>query len=285
MTNALSKEKDEEVLMFHLRDILLREDRTTLSALKEVLEDKRLLAERISPIVEEHLEMMRQNFPMEYQKLVDKMIEQKLKDSQTQILEVIYPALGKMISKYISLQFQILKESIDEQTKKIFSSKNIMDKLRYRFSGGKTTDIILASVDVPLVEEIFIIQKNSGLLLGSAAMYPTENRDAVVGMLTAIKDFVEDAFQKDKEDLETISYGTYRVMLSSFPTYYFALALRGSLSASESEKFKSDILNFVEMNPQLNTNAIDDTIQTQISSLLEHHFISTQRGLKMKNSE
>ena len=283
MTNALNKEKDEEVLMLHLRDILLREDRTTLSALKEILEDKRLLAERISPIVEEHLEMMRQNFPLEYQKLVDKMIEQKLKDSQMQILEVIYPALGKMISKYISLQFQILKESIDAQTKKIFSSKNIMDKLRYRFSGGKTADIILASADVPLVEEIFIIQKNSGLLLGSAAMYPTENRDAVVGMLTAIKDFVEDAFQKDKEDLETINYGTYRVMLSSFPTYYFALALRGSLSASESEKFKSDILNFVEMNPQLNTNAIDDTIQTQISLLLDHHFISMQRELKMKN--
>jgi hypothetical protein len=159
MNNTLEKEKNEEVLMHQLRDILLRDDRETLSAVKRVLEDKTLLSDKISPIVEEHLEMMRQNFPQEYEKLVNKMIEHKLKSSQTEILEVIYPALGKMITKFISLQFQMLKESIDQQMKSMFSTKNIMDKLRYRFSGVKSAEIILAAADVPRVEEIFVIRE------------------------------------------------------------------------------------------------------------------------------
>jgi hypothetical protein len=277
MNNTLEKEKNEEVLMHQLRDILLRDDRETLSAVKRVLEDKTLLSDKISPIVEEHLEMMRQNFPQEYEKLVNKMIEHKLKSSQTEILEVIYPALGKMITKFISLQFQMLKESIDQQMKSMFSTKNIMDKLRYRFSGVKSAEIILAAADVPRVEEIFVVQKNSGLLLGSAALYPTENRDAVVGMLTAIKDFVEDAFEKDREDLETINYGTYRIMLYTYPTYYFAMAMTGSVSTMESERFRDEVVYFVDQTPELKTKDIDDTVQMDISKRLEQHFISPQR--------
>jgi hypothetical protein len=279
MNNTSQNNKDEEVLMLQLRDILLRDDRETLSAVKKVLDDKALLSDRISPIVEEHLENMRQNFPQEYEQLVNKMIEQKLKSSQKEIVEVIYPVLGQMITKFISLQFQMLKESIDKQVKETFSTKTIMDKIKYRIFGVKTADIIIASADVPFVEEIFVIQKNSGLLLGSAALYPTENRDAVAGMLTAIKDFVEDAFEKDKEDLETINYGTYRVMLYSFPTYYFAMALSGSLSTSESEKFRSSVFQFADRTPELRAEDVDSDIQNHISERLENVFISPQRQL------
>jgi hypothetical protein len=283
MNNTSQNNKDEEVLMLQLRDILLRDDRETLTAVKKVLDDKALLADRISPIVEEHLENMRQNFPQEYEQLVNKMIEQKLKSSQKEIVEVIYPVLGQMITKFISLQFQMLKESIDKQVKTTFSTKTIMDKIKYRIFGVKTADIIIASADVPFVEEIFVIQKNSGLLLGSAALYPTENRDAVAGMLTAIKDFVEDAFEKDKEDLETINYGTYRVMLYSFPTYYFAMALSGSLSTSESEKFRASVFQFAEKTPELRSDDVDSDIQTRISERLENVFISPQRQLVLSS--
>ena len=279
MNNTSHDNKDEEVLMLQLRDILLRDDRETLSAVKKVLDDKALLSDRISPIVEEHLENMRQNFPQEYEQLVNKMIEQKLKSSQKEIVEVLFPVLGLMITKFINLQFQILKESIDKQVKGTFSMKTMMDKIKHRIFGVKTADIIIASTDVPFVEEIFVIQKNSGLLLGSAALYPTENRDAVAGMLTAIKDFVEDAFEKDKEDLETINYGTYRVMLYSFPTYYFAMALSGSLSTSESEKFRTSVFQFAEKTPELRSDDVDSDIQNQISERLENVFISPQRQL------
>jgi hypothetical protein len=283
MNNTTQGNKDEEVLMLQLRDILLRDDRETLSAVKKVLDDKALLSDRIGPIVEEHLENMRQNFPQEYEQLVNKMIEQKLKSSQKEIVEVIYPVLGQMITKFISLQFQMLKESIDKQVKETFSTKTFMDKIKYRIFGVKTADIIIASADVPFVEEIFVIQKNSGLLLGSAALYPTENRDAVAGMLTAIKDFVEDAFEKDKEDLETINYGTYRVMLYSFPTYYFAMALSGSLSTSESEKFRLSVFQFADKTPELRAEDVDSDIQNHISERLDNVFISPQRQLVLSS--
>jgi hypothetical protein len=53
------------------------------------------------------------------------MIEQKLRDSQQAILDVIYPALGKMITKFMQLQFQELKEGIDEKVSVVqFQPKN-----------------------------------------------------------------------------------------------------------------------------------------------------------------
>ena len=67
--------------------------------------------------------------------------------------------------------------------------------MKHKFFGGSDAETVLAALDKPILEEIFIIQRDSGLMLGNASMSPTVNREAVAGMLTAIKSFVEDAFE------------------------------------------------------------------------------------------
>jgi DNA-binding transcriptional MerR regulator len=262
-------------LLSQLREILLKEDRVALAEIKQILNEKELLSQKVSPIVEDHLENMRKNFPMEYSRIVNKMIEQKLQNSQQEIIDVIYPALGKMINKYIGMQFQQLKDSIDEKINSIFSKQGLYGWFKYKLFGFKEKDSILADIDTPILEEVFFVQKNTGLLIGSAALNPNDNRDVVVGMLTAIKAFVDDAFQRKNADLDMIQYGTYRILLHNFPNYYCALALKGSVSAKEETDFRNLIINFVENTEGVSQQDITSISQDKFSQLIKNRFFTT----------
>ena len=279
MNQVVSQKPDSEVqLMSQLREILLKEDRSTLTELQEILNNKSLLSGRVNPIIEEHLDFLKHNFPKEYAKIVDRLIEQKLKDSQQQILDIVYPVMGKMITKFVNLQMQQLKEGIDAQINGIFSRQGFVKHIKNRILGVKTSDMLIAAADKPILEEIFVIERDSGLMFGSAALFPSVNRDVVAGMLTAIKSFVEDAFERDNEDLEMIQYGTYRILLQNYPFYYFALALSGTVSTSESEILRGQIVDFIDKTDNLRVAEVTDESQNRISQLLEEHFILPQRN-------
>ena len=278
-THKSDNTDNELQLMSQLREILLKEDRTALMELEQTLKDPELLSVHVNPIIEEHLAFLRKNFPKEYTADVNRLIEKKLKDSQQEILDVVYPVLGKMITKFIQLQFQELKESIDERVNSIFSKASVFKRFRNKLFGIKDSETILAALDAPILEEIFIIQRDSGLMLGNASLSPAVNRDAVAGMLTAIKSFVEDAFvEQGKEDLEMIQYGTYRIMLQNFPSYYFAMALSGSISTKEAEVFRNQTIDFIEKTENLRYADITGEVQEKISQQLENEFIIPQRN-------
>lgn len=278
MTNGqLQEPQDETVLMSQLKEILLREDRSALEELQRTLNEKQLLAEKINPIVEDHLTFLRQNFPKEYAKIVNRMVEQKLKSSQTEILDVIYPVMGKMINKYIAFQFQEMKDSINARIDALFSKQGLIWWIRNKVFGIDNAEMLLSSLDTPIIEEVFVIQRDSGLLYGSAALYPTVNRDVVAGMLTAIKSFVEDAFEREHEDLEMIQYGTYKILIENMPSHYFALAISGSISNTEGAVLRNQIIDFIQENELLRSDNFDSTTQEKISQALDNQFIVPQR--------
>lgn len=283
MTNGqLQEPQDETVLMSQLKEILLREDRSALEELQRTLNEKQLLAEKINPIVEDHLTFLRQNFPKEYAKIVNRMVEQKLKSSQTEILDVIYPVMGKMINKYIAFQFQEMKDSINARIDALFSKQGLIWWIRNKVFGIDNAEMLLSNLDTPIIEEIFVIQRDSGLLYGSAALYPSVNRDVVGGMLTAIKSFVEDAFERENEDLEMIQFGTYKILIENMPSHYFALAMSGSVSNTEGAVLRNQIIDFIQENDLLRSDNFNSSVQEQISQALDNQFIAPQRDRLQK---
>ena len=244
--NLTDKTHQEEILMQKLKEILLREDRAELNRLRQILEDPEKLSKKVSPIIAQRIEFLKQNFPEEFHQVVNDIFEKKIAASQDELLNVIYPAMGKMIRKYIAHQFQELKEKIDRQINKTFSIKSFKSRFKSIFFGIKNSDIILSELDKPVIEEIYLIQKNSGFLLASASKEKHMHRDVVAGMLTAIKAFVEDAFQKGDQDLDLIQYDTYKILIQNFHRYYMAVVLSGSLSAIEKDELTKNLLDFAE---------------------------------------
>ena len=106
----------------------------------------------------------------------------------------------------------------------------------------------------------------------------------VAGMLTAIKSFVEDAFQRDNESLEMIQYGTYKIVIENFPNYYFAVAIKGSISTSEGGEIRDNIIDFIQNTDALHEPDRDGKKQERVSQVLDNQFIEPQRK-KLKTNK
>ena len=269
--------QDELFLMNRLRTILLKEDREGLNQLRDTLENTELLSKKVAPIIEERLDFLKQNFPKEFHTVVNDIIDKRIKSSQNELMDALYPVLGQMIAKYIAHQFQQLKDGIDQRIKETLNTKNIWWRIRVSLLGLKDSDIILKNLDRPKIEEICLIQRNSGLLMGSASLHTIVDKEVIAGMLTAIKAFVEDAFQRGNEELEMIQYGSYKILLYNFHSYYVSVALSGSVSSREKEYINDKLQKFAinelkEYKPQKL-----DEMNGYISEKLDYYFIAPQR--------
>ena len=190
-----NKKEEEALLLKKLKEILLGEQNKRLEVLEQEIQTP-AIKEKVLPLLEEQLRLFEKKFPTEYEVVVNRLIEEKIKNSQEEIVNALYPSLGKMIKKYVTSQVQALKDSIDERVNRSFTPKAMAGKVKRYFFGIKESDVIFAeSVDFQ-IEEVYLVQKDSGLLIGNASKENTVDKDVLAAMLTAIKAFVEDPLQK-----------------------------------------------------------------------------------------
>lgn len=260
--------QNEHALLDEIRDILLRKDRDALQRLEGILERRELLSERVVPIIEEQLEQFKEHFPYAYRQAVERLIERKLRESQEELLNLIYPILGKMIRRYIAQQLQALRENVEAQLRQSF-----LGRLRARFSGLRESDLLISQAAGLRVEEAYVIAQHSGLLLGSASLHPTIDKDLIAGMLTAIKSFAVDAFQRGDAELEMINYGDYQILIQDFYSFYIALAVNGALTAGEKEKLSGQIFNFANRELSRKIDPDDPAIHLHLQEKLRSYFI------------
>ncbi|MEM1325571.1 MAG: hypothetical protein AAGI23_06435 [Bacteroidota bacterium] len=250
-----------------LRAILLREDRQQLDELRHALEDEEF-SKRVNALIGSQIDFFKQEFPAEFYTVINQWIDHRIQHSQQEILDVIYPVMGKMIKKYIQHQFELLRESIEEQIQR--TQVIIFPWTRKKASEEKANQL-LADLNTSQVQEIYVIQKNSGILLGSHSVQETIDADALAGMFTAIKLFVEDAFSQKSQNLEAIRYENYQIFVYNAYSYYIAVALAGSLSSRQTSELE-DVL--IQINEQLNQQLVrvDDSTNYQVKTILQQHF-------------
>ena len=151
-----------------------------------------------------------------------------------------------MIKKYIQQEFKILSDKINAQLQKSFSLKNWTRKFKSKVSGIDEENLIIQELAKTEIHEIFIIEKNSGILIANFSKAKTIDKDVISAMLTAIKSFVEDAFKTGNDSLESIEYGLYNIHIQNFNSYYFAVVAHGVFDSAYKGKLEYELLNFAE---------------------------------------
>ncbi len=240
-TSSILSEDDR--LFEELKETLLKEDRQALQRLQDILDQPEKLSQKMSPVLEKRLMTFKEAFPQEYKSIIEKIISEKLANSKEELLEAIYPIMGKLIKKYITLQFQLLQERIDQQLK-FGIWYRVKTKFSSFFFGVKQEEVILNDLMDATIDNIFIIQKHSGLLIASTNSNPQNEDDLLAGMMTAIKSFAEDAFDRNGAELEVISYNNYQLLLESYYSYYFVVAVSGKISSHQSALIHEKMNNF-----------------------------------------
>lgn len=228
--------QEEEKLQL-LRDILLIDDRQVADAINrridlisETIDKKEKLSEKVDPIIEERLTRFVSEIPVSLGPVITQTLKEEIENSKEQVVEALYPIMGKMIKRYIQHEIEMLSENINKKVNNTFSLISLKRKVRARFTGVRESDLMISEIDAPLVNELFVIQKGSGLLLGNYSNTSRVDKDMISGMLTAIKSFVEDAFDGGEQDLESIEYELYKIHIQNFHTYYIAAVISGTYS-------------------------------------------------------
>ncbi|MCI2227866.1 cell envelope biogenesis protein OmpA [Polaribacter sp. MSW13] len=228
-----------------LRELLLAEDREKFNSLSQEIILREKLAKRVSPLVDEKIEDLRENFPVYFGDTITETIKVQIRDSQDEVVEALYPIMGKLVKKAIVSEITKLSDSINKTIKEKFSVQEIIKRF---FKGKKNdADVVLQEVFEPIIEEVFIIEKDSGLLSGSYSRGNIADKDMVSGMLTAIKSFAEDAFSKEGQDLEDIKFETFQISLKNFKTIYIAIATSGVLNSGFKDELSDHINNIAEI--------------------------------------
>lgn len=228
-----------------LRDLLLADDREKFDFLSEEIILREKLSKRVSPLVDEKITDLRNNFSRDFGDTITETIKVQIRDSQDEVVEALYPIMGKMVKKFIVAEITKLSDSINKTIKEKFSIQQILK----RFFKGKRNDasIVLEGVFEFVIEEVFIIEKESGLLSGNYSRGSVVDKDMISGMLTAIKSFAEDAFSKEGQDLENIKFETFQLSIKNFKTIYIAIATSGVITEEHTEELSDSINNLAEI--------------------------------------
>ena len=237
-----------------LKDLLLEEERTSRNELGERVDvlDGQLnntdeLRKKLKPILVDQVTYLRKNFPNLFGEVMVDSIKTQIKDSQDEMVDALYPIMGKMIKKYIAREMKLLSEKIDKQLKKTFSWSGWVSRFKGWFSGVSEGDMVLRNLIKAEIEEIFVVQQNSGLLLGGYSIHNTLDKEMIAGMLTAIKSFVKDAFVFGKQELETIEYENYELIIKNLESFYIVVVVSGVVDEVFKNKLDDLLLDFSEV--------------------------------------
>lgn len=261
---------DSEKLI-KLKELLLNEDRVfaqnileKLDALEDTVNTHEKLSEKVNPIIDKKLDTFVEEIP-------DKLgptIANALTKSQDKVVEALFPIIGKMIKKYIQQEIKALSDNINNQVQNTFSIKTLQRKVKALFSGVSEKEIILSEMNQAQLEQVFVIETGSGLIISSVSKKESIDEDMIAGMLTAIKSFVEDAFKKDQQSLELIQYELFEIYIQNFKSYYFAVVISGGFNTAFKNKIENKLFDLAS---HIKTDAIDkEQITIKLREFIEN---------------
>ncbi len=251
----------------NLRRLLLAPEQAKLGKLEERLErlhivDAKTVAQ-VLPDAIRHRSKQDQHLASSLAPIIGDTFVRAIKGSPQLIVDAIYPILGPAIRKAIITAIQGMVQSLNETLEHSLSWQGLQWRLEARRTGKSFGEVVLLHTLQFRVEEVFLIQRESGILLRHLYHPKVQapagrDEDHIASVFTAIKTavqkFVGDSFRVSKEDtwksFET--HGGLLVWVEPGPKAILAGVIRGIPPAQLRSVFQ-DVLDtiHVEMNEAL----------------------------------
>ncbi len=162
---------------------------------------------------------------------VEQSLRQSISEDPHSLANALFPIMGPAIRKSINESIKGLVNNINRTVERSLSAQGMAWRLEALRTGRPFTEIVLQKTLVYRVEQVFLIHRNSGLLMQHLHLEGIEmgDSDAVSAMLTAIQDFIRDSFSTSKkEELDSVDMGDFTVWLERGPYAVLACVMRGT---------------------------------------------------------
>lgn len=230
-----------------LRRILIGRDLDELEMLRARLDEPELRSEETSRILPRAVDLSA-NSSTELRRSMQPVVEEGLRtfgrrDPQG-FSDVLFPVVGPAIRKAVASAMQSLVDGLSRTLEQSISFKSLKWRLDAMRTGKSYGEIVLLRSALFRVEQVFLIHRDTGILIEHRTLDPAAARDAglVSSMLTAIRDFVVDSFRVSSSDeLETVQFGDLAIWIQGGPRALLACAVRGSAPSSLREVLQENL--------------------------------------------
>lgn len=158
-------------------------------------------------------------------------IQRSLTENVRLFADALFPLIGPLIRKSIGEEFKSLLQRINTTLRQsIFSIQGLAWRIQSWRSRQPFVEVVLKNTLAYRVEQVFLIHRESGLLIQHASLEDVDagDSDAVSAMFTAIQDFIRDSFSASKEEeLDSVEVGKYTVWIERGPYAILACVIRG----------------------------------------------------------
>jgi len=158
-------------------------------------------------------------------------IRSAIKRDTESFAEALFPVLGPAIRRAVADALKSLVQRINAALEHSFTIKGLRWRLEAARSGVPFAQIVLRETMLYAVQEVFLMQPRSGLVLASARRADTLalDQDAFSAMLTAIQAFIQDSFgMAADERLRSAELGDRTLWTISGPSAVLACVVLGS---------------------------------------------------------
>ena len=232
LADSLEAAEAEERLR-QLRALLIGPEVEQIAGLQRRLDDPRLRSEDLSASIAEAI-AIRSRQDRKLQSALQPLIEEALRISVARdpgmLATSLFPIIGEAVRKSVAHALQGMFDSLNLMLDRGLS----LESWRWRFEAWRTGrsfgEVALTHSLSYRVEQVFLIHRETGLLLGHVAFNAgiVQDADLVSGMLTAVQDFVRDSFGRMKtEDLEVMEVGEFKLWLQHGPLALLAAVVSG----------------------------------------------------------
>jgi len=162
---------------------------------------------------------------------VERSLRQSISDDPHSLANALFPIMGPAIRKSINESIKGLINNINRTVERSLSPQGVKWRLEAMRTGRSFGEIVLQKTLVYRVEQVFLIHRETGLLIKHQHLEGIEmgDSDAVSAMLTAIQDFIRDSFSASKkEELDSVDIGEFTVWLERGPYAVLACVMRGT---------------------------------------------------------
>jgi len=217
-----------------LRALLLGQQLVELDALRKRLDDPEVRAEELSQILGKAVGLsFKQN--RDLQRAFNPIVKQALKisiaNNPSILATALAPIIGDAVRKAVANALRDMTESINYMMERSLSWESLKWRLEARRTGTSLGEIALARSLRYKVQQVFLIQRETGSVLQYVAAPGEGIREAELAssMLTAIGDFMTDSFDaKRSQKLAEARTDDFTIWVHHGPQASLAAAILGS---------------------------------------------------------
>ena len=163
--------------------------------------------------------------------IVEENIRESVKRNPEKLAEALFPVIGPAIRKAIAEALSAMMQSLNQTLEYSISSQGLRWRMEAWQTGKQFSEVVLLNTLLYRVEQVFLIHKETGLLLQHASVNADENQEAdmVSAMLTAIQDFAQDSFkQSEHATLDALQLNELSIWIERSPDLILAAVIRGN---------------------------------------------------------